>query len=148
MKSLRERLRSGDPARTARPLDAEEMAAIRQAMAAVRPGPRGWRLAAGLALAVTALGTVALLVLWPDPPSAPVPVPMAAPVVVPAPAPSLQVAQAPPVLPRPRGVRLPRRATGTVPPPLAQPAQVKEIRFVTASGTQILWTVRSSEEGA
>ncbi|HET9300181.1 MAG TPA: hypothetical protein VFO11_09550 [Candidatus Polarisedimenticolaceae bacterium] len=139
MTHLRERLQAGDPARTARPLDAGEMAAIHRAMAAVQPEPRRWPIAAGFALAAAVL--VAAVLLWPRTKPAPMPVATTPP------APEVQVP--PPPVPVVAEVR-PSRPRKEVPPPAppAGPAQVKEIRFVTASGTQILWTVRSSEEGA
>jgi hypothetical protein len=145
MTNLRERLQAGDPARTARPLDPEEVAAIRHAMAAVRPEPRGGRRAAGLALAATGLAALLLLFLWPATAPGPTPVPPPTP----QPEPVAEVAPAP-VVPAPvvADVRARERRRAVPAPPPAEPAQVKEIRFVTASGTQILWTVRSSEEGA
>ena len=138
MTNLRERLQAGDPARTARPLEDHEMDTIRRAMAAVRPEPRRWPIAAGFALAASVLAAAVLL--WPRATPMPVnAVPLPPPVVQVRPAPVPVVAEVRP--PRPRRVMHP-------PAPPTEPAQVKEIRFVTASGTQILWTVRSSEEGA
>lgn len=141
MKNLRERLQTGDPARTARPLDADEVTAIRRAMAAAEREPRRWPIATGLALAATGLAAVALVLLWPKEPPPPTPV------VVVAPAPVVQAAPVPAPVVAERRVPRPRKA---VPPP-APPAPrvpVREVRFVTASGTQILWTFRSFEEGA
>ena len=147
MTDLRERLRAGDPALAARPLDADETAAMRRAMASARPQPRRGTLAAGLALAATGLAAAALLLLWPEAPPAPAPV--SAPVVV-ASVPPHPVVQAPPVSPPVVAeVRVPRRRkTVPAPAPPAERMQVREVRFVTAKGTQILWTFRSSEEGA
>jgi hypothetical protein len=143
MNDLRERLRAGDPAAKMEPLAPQELAAMRQAMASARPEPRRWPIAAGLGLGAAAL-VVAAVVLWPH---APRPVPAPAPVAAVAPAPEVPVPPAPPAVVA--QVRTPqRRRAVPPPPPAAEPAQVREIRFVTASGTQILWTVRSSEEGA
>jgi hypothetical protein len=146
MNSLRERLRDDDPACAARPLDADEVAGIRRAMAAARPEPRRWSLAAGLALAATVV--LAAVLLWPQAPPASAPVPVPLPLaVVPAPSTVAPVAPAPALLAA--EVRAARRRPAVLPPMAPpEPAQVKEIRFVTANGTQILWTVRSSEEGA
>lgn len=141
MTNLRERLQAGDPANTAAPLGEHELDTIRRAMAAVQPESRGWPIVAGFALAASVL--VAAVLLWPQANPAPAPRPVAtgtpasAAQVLPAPTPVVAEVQSP----------RPRRAVPPPPPP-AEPAQVKEIRFVTASGTQILWTVRSSEEGA
>ena len=141
MSDLRNRLRAGDPARTARPLDPHELAAMRRAMATVRPAPRRFPIVAG-AVAAVATGVLVAVLLWPAPvPSPPVPPPIAAVEAAPSSAPAAASALAEIRQPRRRAVRRP------VPAPVG-PAAVKEIRFVTASGTQILWTFRSSEEGA
>jgi len=138
MTDLRDRLRAGDPCRTARPLDPEELAAMRRAMASAQPEPRRFGLVAGLALVATGLLTA--LLLWPDslpPPSVPPVVAPAPPVVVAPPAPSTP----PPMLAK-------ARPKPVLPKPLPEPAPVRQVRFVTAKGTQIIWTFRSSEEGA
>jgi hypothetical protein len=93
-------------------------------------------------MALAAVVLIALLVGLPDeerpaPPAAPVPsiveVPLP-PDVVPQPT----VAVAPPQ----------RRSPVLRPAATPTPTQVREVRFVTANGTQILWTFRSTEEGA
>jgi hypothetical protein len=138
MRNLRDRLRAADPAEGMRLLDPDELAAMRRAMATARPAPRRFPLVVG-AVAAVATGMMLAVLLWP----ADVPPPAVPAVEAAAPLPS---APAPPALAE---IRQPRRRAvrPAVPAPIT-PAAVREIRYVTASGTQILWTFRSSEEGA
>jgi hypothetical protein len=148
MADLRERLRAADPARHARSLDQIELAAMRAAMRAA-PVPRpfaGWRLAAAFAVATSTLAIALLVLRWGGDAPAPLATPTQAPVVVAAPPPS-PMPEAPKAAPALAVVKRRLERPRPAPADPAQP-QVREVRFVTESGTQILWTFRSREEGA
>lgn len=138
MTDLRERLRSADPVREIRPLEEAEIVAMRRAIRSAAPaGGRptlGFKLAAGLALA--AAGLAVAVRLGPRK-GAPAPVAPVAPIA--------RVEAVPTPVPEPA----PRRRFAPRPEPAEPPSsQLKEVRFVSANGTQILWTFRSPEEGA
>lgn len=142
MTDLRQRLRSSDPLREVRPLDAAELERMRRAIRSAPAGRRpllGWALAAGTVLA--AAGLAAALLLAPGK-GAPAPVaPIARVEAVPAPTLEPEVAAVPPPAPS-------RRPARRAEPAERPPSSLKEVRFVSANGTQILWTFRSPEEGA
>jgi hypothetical protein len=157
MNDLGKRLRSADPLRTLRPLDDRESGALRRAIVSAVPAPRRSRaplLLGGLGLAAAVLGIALFLPPRQEPArpvaalrtSAPSPAPSQAPleagsevaVTVPAPPPRRRA------VPRPRSAE----PAGAAEPADAPAAQAKELRFVTANGTQIVWTFRSAQEGA
>lgn len=143
MSDLQERLRATDPARDARPLDEAELVAMRRAMHEAHAPSRvaAWRPATALAVVLACL--LIGVLLWPSRQETPAPVAVQPfPVVVPAP-PPVATAEAVEVARPPR-----KRYPAPMPDPAPATSRVKEIRFVTASGTQILWTFHPSEEGA
>jgi hypothetical protein len=142
MTDLRDRLRRSDPLESLPPLDAAEAAAIRRAMREAVPvrKPVPWKRAAGLALGTAAgLVVAAVLLLWPSLQAPPDPeIALAA-----APA---WIAPLPELPPAPPSVAQPTPRPDLPAAPVA--SQVREVRFVTTTGTQILWSFRPGEEGA